>query len=68
MTVFKMVIEHGGIKMKKETNETIKYEPCCECGKKKMRQTTLGNFMDILPKEQKKLDLNWTASLASGGE
>ena len=41
--------------MKKKTVEAVKHQPCCECGKKKMRQSSLDEFFDITPKVQQKL-------------
>ena len=43
----------------KRVEETVPIVYCCECGGKTMRQTTLDEFMDILSKEQKKLDFSF---------
>ena len=44
---------------KKEETPIKQMHFCCNCGGKKMRQTTLDEFMDLTPKSQKKLPIDF---------
>ena len=45
--------------MRKKSLPPKQYVMCCICGGKKMRQTTLDEFMDITPVSQKRLPITF---------